>query len=235
MASKRVRELRRTPAYPFVEAAHYLNLPKSTLRAWCVGTTYVHQGEKRKFQPIIQLDGDKTEGLSFLNLVEAHVLAAIRRRHKIPLPKVREAIQFISKELKIERPLAHAKFQTDGVDLLVEQIDRLVNVSRQGQLEMASLLRTYLKRIERDPSGVPVKLFPFTRREAADDAPAPVEIDPRLSFGRPVLVGRAVPTAVLADRFKAGDGLKELSEDYDVSTEAIEEAIRCELDRRQAA
>ena len=158
MASKSVRELRRTPAYPFVEAAHYLNLPKSTLRAWCVGTTYVHQGEKRKFQPIIQLDGEKSEGLSFLNLVEAHVLAAIRRRHKIPLPKVREAIQFISKELKIERPLAHAKFQTDGVDLLVEQIDRLVNVSRQGQLEMASLLRTYLKRIERDPSGVPVKI-----------------------------------------------------------------------------
>lgn len=235
MTSEKLQKLRRTPAYPFVEAAHYLNLPKSTLRAWCLGTTYMHKGEKRKFLPIIRLDGDRREGLSFLNLVEAHVLAAIRRHHNIPLPKVRQAIQFISRELKIERPLAHARFQTDGVDLLVEQLDRLVNVSRQGQLEMASLLRTYLKRIERDPTGIPIKLFPFTRREAAEDAPTPVEIDPRISFGRPVLVGRAVPTAVLADRFKAGDGLRDLAEDYDVSSETIEEAIRCELDRKQAA
>ena len=63
----------------------------------------------------------------------------------------------------------------------------------------------------------------------------PVVMDPRVAFGRPVLVGRAVPTAVLADRFKAGDRLSELSKDYDTSTEAIEEAIRCELDRREAA
>ena len=59
--------------------------------------------------------------------------------------------------------------------------------------------------------------------------------DPRVSFGRPVLRGQGVPTAVLADRFKGGDTLQELAGDYGVSTEEIEEAIRCEFDRRAAA
>ncbi|HUL68583.1 MAG TPA: DUF433 domain-containing protein, partial [Burkholderiaceae bacterium] len=63
----------------------------------------------------------------------------------------------------------------------------------------------------------------------------PVEIDPRIAFGRPVLIRRAVPTAVLADRFKAGDTLQELADDYDATAGEIEEAIRCELDRSAAA
>jgi len=229
-----IDSLRRTPAYPFVEAAHYLNLPVTTLRAWCVGTTYFHANRKRKFQNVINLDGEPSEGLSFLNLVEAHVLAAIRRRHRVSLPKVREALLYVRDELNVERPLAHARFQTDGVDLLVEQLGSLVNVSQAGQLEMASMLNAYLKRIRRDPEGVPIKLFPFTRLNAVEDAPMPVVMNPRVAFGRPVLVERGVPTAVLADRFKAGDSLADLSKDYDAPTEAIEEAIRCELDRRKA-
>lgn len=227
--------LRRTPAYPFSEAAHYLNMPETTLRAWCVGTTYRHKNEKRQFEPVIQLDGERHEGLSFLNLVECHVLAAIRRQYRLSLPMVRKALLYVSDRLDIDRPLAHAKFQTDGVDLLVEQLDDLVNVSRRGQLEMKSVLMAHLKRIQRDPEGVPIKLFPFTRKEAREDSPAPVEINPRIAFGRPVLVGRGVPTAVLADRFKAGDTLADLAGDYDTSTEEIEEAIRCEIDRRKAA
>jgi uncharacterized protein (DUF433 family) len=227
--------LRRLPAYPFVEAAHYLNLPNSTLRAWCVGQRYAYKGQPRKFMPLIRLDGRPGEGLSFLNLIEAHVLAAIRRVHGVPLPKVRKALGFVSSHLNIERPRARAVFQTDGVDLFVEELGRLVNASQHGQIEMASMLRAHLQRVERDPAGLPVKLFPFTRRQGSGDAPAPIEIDPRIAFGRPVLRGKGVPTAVLADRFKAGDTLQEIADDYVTSTEQIEEAIRCELDRRAAA
>jgi len=227
--------LRRTPAYPFSEAAHYLNMAQTTLRAWCLGTKYGPKGEKRWFEPVIDIDGAPGEGLSFLNLIEAHVLVAIRRHHGIPLPKVREALRYVSTELGIDRPLADARFQTDGIDLLIEQLGRLVNVSQDGQLEMSSIINAYLQRIERDPAGVPIKLYPFTRKETREGAPAPVEINPRIAFGRPVLVGRGVPTAVLADRFKAGDTFAELASDYDTSTEEIEEGIRCEIDRRKAA
>jgi len=220
--------LRRTPAYPFVEAAHYLRLPKSTLRAWFLGQT--------GFRPLIRLDGTPTEGLSFINLVEAHVLAAIRRVHRVPLPKVRKSLSYVATHLKLERPLAKVEFQTDGVDLFVDHLGDLLNVTKEGQIEMQALMHAHLRRIERDPLGVPIKLYPFTRKDAPLEAiaPRPVEIDPRIAFGRPVLAGRGVPTAILADRFKAGDTLSDLATDYDASTEAIEEALRCEFDRQAA-
>ncbi len=239
--SSKLEALRRTPAYPFSEAAHYLQLPVATLRAWCVG--YAYQGGVKRFKPVIRLDGKKSEGLSFLNLVEAHVLSAIRRQHRIPLPKIRQALEFVGKHLKHDRPLSQAQFATMGVDLFVEELDRVVNVSREGQVEMADLIRTHLNRIERDAHGVPIKLYPFTTKssvtpdsvhELAESART-VVIDPRIAFGRPVLSGTSVPTAVLADRFKAGDTLSEMAEDYGAQKETIEEAIRCEFDRRQAA
>ena len=97
-------DIRTTPAYPFAEAAHYLNVPLSTLRAWFLGTTYRHGGAKRTFKPVIQLDGAPKDGLSFLNLVEAHVLAGIRRTHDVSLPRTRAAIDFVRLKLNLPRP-----------------------------------------------------------------------------------------------------------------------------------
>jgi uncharacterized protein (DUF433 family)/transposase-like protein len=232
MAKFDLEKLRLTPAYPFSEAAHYLGMPPTTLRAWCIGQ---RQGD-RSFVRLIDLDGPSSDGLSFLNLVEAHVLAAIRRVHNVSLLKVRDALAYVKDNLGISRPLASEKFQTDGVDLFVDELNSLLNVTNR-QYAFGQIMRAYLKRIERDAGGAPVKLFPFVRKAdfGSSDAPRPVEIDPRVAFGRPVLIGRAVPTAILADRFKAGDSMEALSKDFEVSTSAIEEAIRCELDLRRAA
>jgi len=70
-------------------------------------------------------------------------------------------------------------------------------------------------------------------RRLPETTPA-VVIDPSIAFGRPVLVGRAVPTAVLVDRFKVGDSFEQLAGDYDTSWQAIEEALRCELECKAA-
>lgn len=228
--------LRRTPVYPFAQAASYLGVPKSTLRAWCVGQAYRDRhGDGKTFRPLIRLDGASSEGLSFVNFVESRVLTAIRRKHEIPPPKIRRALEFVVKRLGVARPLANARFRTDGVDLFVEEFGQRVNVNRDGQIEIADRMRAHLDRIAWDEAGLPIRLYPFTRRGDSTTAPTPILMDPRVAFGRPVLVGRAVPTAVLADRFKVGDRSSELAQDYATSTETIEEAIRCELDRREAA
>jgi len=234
MAKRSSKSVLSTPAYPFVEAAHYLNLPLSTLRAWCLGQGTQAGSRTRQFLPLIRLDQNDRRALSFLNLVEAHVLAAIRRTHHVPLPKVRQALNYVSKKMGTERPLAEAEFQTDGLDLFVDKLGALVNVTQDGQTEMADMIRDHLKRIERDTNGIPVRLFLFTRTDAARDQTSPVVVDPTIAFGRPVLAGRSVPTAILADRFKAGDSLDQLAADYDTSTQQIEEAIRCELERKAA-
>ncbi len=79
-----------------------------------------------------------------------------------------------------------------------------------------------------------MRLYLVTRSTGLGDQPAPVVVDPLVAFGRPVLAGRAVPTAVLADRFKAGDKLGDLAQDFDTTPQVIEEALRCEFSRKAA-
>jgi uncharacterized protein (DUF433 family) len=89
------------------------------------------------------------------------------------------------------------------------------------------MLRQRLKLVKRDPEGVPRKLIlfpaPRDKKNSAD-----VVIDPRISFGRPVLDRLGVRTAILYERFMTGENIEELSRDYGAPPEAIENAIRCE-------
>jgi len=61
------------------------------------------------------------------------------------------------------------------------------------------------------------------------DQPSIVVVNPSISFGRPVLEGTGVVTSILAERYKAGDSLDALAEDYGRPKEEIEEAIRYEI------
>ena len=119
------------------------------------------------------------------------------------------------------------------MDLFVREYGLLINASRDGQLAMRGILEAYLERIERDATGFAVRFYPFTRDRipsvAVRKEPRSVVIDPHISYGRPVLVGTGIPTSILAERYKAGDSIKALADDYEVPTDEIEEAIRCEL------
>lgn len=221
------RDLREMPAYGIPEAAGYLRLPVSTLRAWLLGQRYRVGDQPKFFKPVIDIADRKERQLSFINLVEAFVLAGIRREHEIPLPKVRKAVDYLRRTFNTTRPLAHEQFETDGIDLFVEKMGSLIGATQEGQIQMRDIIRDRLERVHRDPKGVPEKIVLFpARRENAESAD--VVIDPRLSFGRPVLDRFGVRTAILAERFDAGDDIDVLAREYSAPPEAIQNAIRCE-------
>lgn len=95
-------------------------------------------------------------------------------------------------------------------------------------MAMRQVMNAALHRIERDPNGIPIKLYPFTR-SSIQSAPAMVVIDPSLSAGRPVIAGTGLATEVIAECYKAGESIEELARDYERKSEEIEEAVRCEL------
>jgi len=220
------RDLRETPAYGIAEAAEYLRLPPSTLRAWTLGQRYRARGKPRFFRPVIDVADRNSRLLSFINLVEAYVLAGIRREHDIPLPKVRRAVDYLRRTFKTPRPLAEERFQTDGVNLFVEKFGALIGATQEGQVQMREVILGRLKHVHRDPKGLPEKLVLFPVLGGTDKGN--VVIDPRRSFGRPVLDGYGLRTSVVAERFQAGEKIEVLARDYDVPAEAIENAIRCE-------
>jgi uncharacterized protein (DUF433 family) len=166
--------------------------------------------------------------LSFTNLVEAHVLDAIRREHGIELKKVRDAVRYMQERLSVGHPLASRAMVTDGVDLFVHHYAVLANISREGLLAMTEVLGAYFRRVEWDEAGFAIRLYPFTRKRELDE-PRVVVIDPEVAFGKPVLANTGIPTATVANRYKAGESMDDLAEDYDLKRVQIEEAIRCEL------
>ena len=216
------------PAYSLTEASRYLLIPPATLRSWVAGRKYPTDTGPRFFRPVIQLPDDVRAGLSFVNLVEAHVLDAIRRHHQVSLSKIREAINYLRKHFSSKHPLAEQRFETDGIDLFIDKFGQLINVTQSGQIALRDLLNAHLHRIEHDATGTAVRLYPFTRKRDLSE-PRSVVIDPHISYGRPVLVGTGIPTAAIAERYKAGESIDELAEDYGRSRNEIEEAIRCEL------
>ena len=223
------------PAYRVAEAARILALPAATVTAWCFGHDYRHRdGSPKRFRRVIDAADARRRELSFVNLCELHLLAVIRRHHGVRLVQVRKAIDFLRRELDVRRPLATQKFLTNGVALFVEHAGELLNVSEQGQRALREDFERALMRIEFGKHGGPVVLFPFTREvSASEDQPRSVIVDPARSFGRPVVAGAYVRTEVIEQRFRAGETIAEMAEDYGVSAATVEEALRFE--HRRAA
>lgn len=213
----RGRDPRDLPLYTPAEAALFLHLPESTVRAWSFG--------QRGFRAVLDVPSSQRM-LSFKNLVELHVLAILRREKRVSLSDVRKALVELKQKIGEKQPLLSKKLLADGNRrIFVEIFGRLVNVSEDGQVEMREVIEQYLARIERDSHGIPIKLFPFTTSNATESGKA-VEIDPRVQFGKPVLTGTRIMTTILAERLKAGDSLEDLAKDYGRPKEEIEAALR---------
>jgi uncharacterized protein (DUF433 family) len=215
---------RDVPAYTIPEAAHYLCIPKATLRAWVLG--------QRGFEHVIDLSHPQSHLLSFYNLAEAHILRSLRTGHEIQLPRIRKALDFVRRRFGWARPLIQQEFKTDGLHLFVESLDQVYVASEEGQLVMREVM-VHLERLEWEDN-IAARLYPFTRSDP-HDAPKSVIIDPRHSFGRPILKDARITTAIIAERYKAGESIQALADDYGCSNIDVEEGIRCELRLSTAA
>jgi uncharacterized protein (DUF433 family) len=218
------------PLYQIAEAAHYLCLPVATVRSWTVGRHYPVELGTKHFKPLIVPVDRDGQRLSFCNLVELHVLSSMRTKHKLQIREVRRAIDYLEKQFRSKHPLLQQDMLTDGKELFIERYGNLVTISQGGQMALKKILELYLDRIDRDPHGIPIRLFPFTRqaKEPQPGSPRSVAIDPAIRFGTPCIAGTRIPTSMIRERYAAGDSTEFLAADYGRSREEIEEAIRYE-------
>lgn len=87
------------------------------------------------------------------------------------------------------------------------------------QLAMRKLFEDRLQRVEWDEWQFPVRLYPCVQGAARA-----IAIDPRIAFGRPVVRRRGISTAAITDRIDAGQTVRALADDHDLSPEDIEQA-----------
>jgi uncharacterized protein (DUF433 family) len=89
---------------------------------------------------------------------------------------------------------------------------------------MRRLFAEHLKRVEWDSSRFPVRLYPFLSA-AAPSEEFPIVIDPRIAFGRPVVLRRGVSTSAIVARIDAGESVDDIAADYELGPPEIEQAI----------
>lgn len=207
------------PLYGLSEAALYLRVPIKTLEYWAFG--------RGRIAPLISVASKSPRAFSFMNLLECHMLASMRTLYDLHLPKIRRAVAHLNKTSGFAHPLIEQPLFTNRVDVLIKEIDNFINLSRDGQLAIPEIVEAHLERVEYDKTIGAFKFYPFVRERSTSE-PKFIVIDPALGFGKPVIAGTGISTAVIASRFNARESMPDLAKEYGLEEKQIEEAIRWE-------
>ena len=130
----------------------------------------------------------------------------------------------------LEHLLASERLLTDGRDLFWEFQERaggdrnLVNLSKGGQKVFPEAVMRFLREMEWGRHRFASRWWP-----GAVPGEGSVVVDPRFAFGAPTVHGTGVRTEDVFSRFSAGEPLADLSDDYGLTLEQVETAIRFEV------
>lgn len=225
---------RAMPRYTPAEAARYLGLPESTIRAWFFGMPTSHHW----FAPF--LAPASHELLSFYDMASAHVLLAMKR-YGVSADDLRGVVESLRVDPRFDPryPLLGRQFYMWGKKVVRTEVDkrvprpkvvtkehgkRLVR-SRQGsQYAFKEVLDRFLSRLDLDKDKMPLRIRPL--RTVRERGRGFIVIDPKIAAGSPVVVGTGIMAEVIAKRKKSGESETRLAKDYRISRRAVQEAIK---------
>jgi uncharacterized protein (DUF433 family) len=163
------------------------------------------------------------------------VLAAFRQSG-VPLQRIRPALKRLSQEIGLDHALASRSLFSDGAEVLYDyaatqadaQVGEELTVVRSGQRVFRPAVQDYLKLITFGGDGWPAVLRLPAYRGAY------VVIDPSRGFGLPLFEHGGARVEDVMDRWRAGESFAQLSADYGVPAEEIEDAARTAAGRAAA-
>ena len=183
----------------------------------------MYKDEPRHDPPLIRIDGSldgEAPPLSFLNLIELRFLASWRQT--VPLPSIREALDFSAAQLGAERPLLDLRFRRRGRDLFVKHDSSLLAVTRAGQLAWPDAVDSLFASLDYDEEEhAAYRWWPLGRER-------PVLLDTRVNGGRPTTAETGVRTISIAVRLREGWKPVEISDDTAATLSEIDAAAEIE-------
>ena len=152
------------------------------------------------------------------------MLRSLRTDHGVSVQALRDALTHAESELGIDRLLLRKELCTDAGAIFLTRYGELIELSSSGQFAMRHVLAEHLKRVEWDGSNLPIRFYPFLLARASTDD-HPIAIDPRIAFGRPVVLRRGISTSAIVERMDAGETVEDIAADYELSPPEIEQAV----------
>ena len=205
------------PAYTTVEAARFAQTKPNTVAYWYYRRgkrTGPALGEKRLYAP-----------LSYLQLVEVAFAASFRQRG-VSLQRIRKARDYVAKVFQAEFPFTQYEFKTEGLHVLLDaagvdpDFRDLIVADEDGQMAWE---RIVLERFDQFDYEEDLALRWHPRGRGT-----PIIIDPRISFGAPILESTGTPTWVLKGRIEAGETAEEIEADFGVAEADLRYALEFE-------
>jgi uncharacterized protein (DUF433 family) len=194
------------------------------LRAWTVGQAYRRKADTGFFVPVLRRPSPEDGRLSYHNLIEAHIVRALRTVHDVALEIIREAVAIAEAEHGIQRLLIDPRLKTSGGRLFLDTYENLVELSRTQQLAMRLILQQFLQRIEYDESNLPAQLYPF-ERHPLNQGQRIIVLDPFVAYGRALIARVGVSTRAIAQRVDLGEPVDDVAADYGLHEAELTEAL----------
>lgn len=225
-AAEGVVDLLVRPVYAVGQVDRILGLPGGTAKRWIDG--YERGG--RPYPPVVRPEHTGDEIVTWGEFVETRLLAEFRDAG-VPMIHLRPTVMQLRKVFTTPYPLAYARplLEQEGRDLIwnVQEevgLDRKLRlVVRSGQLTLTQPAENFMRAADhsgRDGSTARVRPIGGFRS---------VWVDPLRQFGEPAV--RSVPTTVIAEQYRAGDGVPFIARAYDLTDDEVNDALRYELAR----
>lgn len=211
------------PAYSLTDAARYAHTARQTVTAWYYG--------RPSHAPV--LGGKERQiPLSYLQLVEVAFVATFRHLG-VSLQRIRQARDYLAQLFHDEYPFAQRRLLTEGSHVLLDlqeidgeaEVGRLIVADAGGQLGWRDLIADRFAEFDYEQD--------LALRWHVAGRGSAVLIDPRTSFGAPAVHG--IPTWAILGRWRAGEPLDEIADDFDLSLDDVREALRFEGEKPEPA
>jgi uncharacterized protein (DUF433 family) len=220
-------ELLQTGIYTVSEASRLANVSPWQIRRWLKGYEFkVKHGRHRS--PAVwnsQLDPiDHTTALGFLDLLEIRCVDAFVSAG-VSWKTLRQVHDRARELVGHSHPFCTNRFATDGHTIFMEVQEKNDEVTlwdmRDVQRVFDRIIRPFLKDIEFDNSRVPLRWWPRGKGHQ-------VALDPRRSFGQPIIFREGIPTQVLARSARANDSVDEVARWFEINSTSVHEAVAFE-------
>jgi len=218
--------------YSVADAARLLRMPRRNIRRWLAGYTYMHRGELHEVPPLWTPELPRVDDgleLSFRDLIELRFVHEFTQAG-LGLLVIRNCLDYARSVIDSDRPFLSSRFQTDGRTLYLESVERsekeeatLLDLKRK-QYAFKRVLEQSFKDLDIEDSEV-ARWRPFRGKDS-------IVIDPERSFGKPIASKFGVPTQALAEAVAAEGSVERVAALYEVSLEAVKDAVKFESELR---
>lgn len=217
-------ELLETPLYSYSEAEYLAGVTRGTARRWLAGYQYKSPTAGYVSRPPVTVKSERDEsGISFIDLVEIVAIGGLKA-FGFTLREIRSIVANTQEVLQVRRPLTTVAFKVGGRDAFVAEDGQLLSVLRgKRQRAWDEVLQPFLATLDYSDY--------FARRWWPLGKNKLIYLDPEYAFGLPVIAGSGVRTEIVFERWDADASREEIAEDFNLSVEDVDNALRFEVNR----